>query len=311
MRKELSAIVRGISPVDEETSFIGAKSANETHYFVERDRLVTLKALQNAVHPVLEKYLNPKNCHSVLEVGCGTGFFSRWLAPQWLQGQLVSLEINPAALKEASKLFPNGNLLWASVYRLPVGNEKLDAIIGLSSFDSLLFLTKALKEAHRSLKPGGKIILFQDLSTELYYENGEDKSSIGANFASIERYHKDLITDLEERNFHILEGNENCLEAIAVESVEDIESRVDADIPRRNYPIFVGCDRGYSFPVLSKTNMKESGYKKSDIEEWLDTTSLNKIEETFRPQLSFVEQEAGAGEVIEWVRIRYLVAESI
>jgi len=159
MRKELSAIVRGISPVDEETSFIGAKSANETHYFVERDRLVTLKALQNAVHPVLEKYLNPKNCHSVLEVGCGTGFFSRWLAPQWLQGQLVSLEINPAALKEASKLSPNGNLLWASVYKLPVGNERLDTVIGLSSFDSLLFLTKALKEAHRSLKPGGKIIL--------------------------------------------------------------------------------------------------------------------------------------------------------
>lgn len=65
------------------------------------DRLVFLPAFRKAVLPVLERNIDKEKLERVLEVGCGTGFFSRYLAPPWMKEKLVSFDINriPTVIK--------------------------------------------------------------------------------------------------------------------------------------------------------------------------------------------------------------------
>ena len=136
-------------------------------------------------------------------------------------------------------------------------------------------------------------------------EKGEENVSL----ETVERCHKDLIQDLEQKGFEIVAGRDDVLVGLAVESAEDIEKRVDADIPRREHPIFAGYDRGYAFPVFSRATREETGWTKEKVEEWLDSHDLAEIENTIKPARPFDDLQAGSGDVIEWGRIRCLVAE--
>lgn len=294
---------RVLKPSDEERFFRNQELRD--HQAAEQNRLPFLEAFKTAVNPVLEKYLQDKNFQRVLEVGCGTGFFSRFLAPQWLKERLVSCDINPRSLKTIHNNGAEKTPFMGSVYSLPIRDGSLDAVTGYSSFDSFLFLNQALDEVWRVLKPGGRVILLQDLITELY--TIDRPSTYEGLTETVERYHSILIEETEAKGLTILAGKEDYLEGLAVEPIEKVYQRVAGfELVGRLFPILAKWDRGHHSPVMVTSTRESLRIPKEKVDEAIE--KWGRILQQ-NPSLLPGNIQAGPGDLIEAVRMRYLVAE--
>lgn len=102
------------------------------------------------------KYLSGglKRGMKCLEIGCGTGLFSKNLIRSGID--LVAIDISSDLLKQAKARVPNGVFFEADACHTHFSDESFDVILG-SSILHHLDVDLALKEIHRILKPGGRI----------------------------------------------------------------------------------------------------------------------------------------------------------
>ena len=92
----------------------------------------------------------------VLELGCGTGYFTRELVDTG--AKITAIDISPDLLEVARKEIQAGNVEFIvdNAYEMSFEEETFDHVIG-SSVLHHLEIKKALAEIHRVLKPGGRI----------------------------------------------------------------------------------------------------------------------------------------------------------
>jgi ubiquinone/menaquinone biosynthesis C-methylase UbiE len=97
---------------------------------------------------------------SVLELGCGTGYFTKELAGT--NAQITAIDISPALIKEAEMAVhgPNVKFVIENAYQMTFSDKTFDAVVG-SSVLHHLDIVKAISEIFRVLKPGG-IIAFTE-----------------------------------------------------------------------------------------------------------------------------------------------------
>jgi ubiquinone/menaquinone biosynthesis C-methylase UbiE len=93
---------------------------------------------------------------SVLELGCGTGYFTRELARTG--ADIVAIDVSPELLEIARSncSAPNVRYEIQNAYRLSYPDAVFDSVVG-SSVLHHLEIDPALREIYRVLKPGGKI----------------------------------------------------------------------------------------------------------------------------------------------------------
>lgn len=90
----------------------------------------------------------------VLELGCGVGAFTRPLlktAPGW---RLFACDLSEQAVRQSASHAPDARHLVADVTKLPLLDNSLDAVVGVSVLHHVP-LEPALSCAFRALKPGG------------------------------------------------------------------------------------------------------------------------------------------------------------
>ena len=92
----------------------------------------------------------------VLDVGCGVGEYAAKFAE--LGARVWGVDVDRANLAAARKLIKNVNL--AAAENLPFPKESFDLVFLHEVLEHVEDDKKALKEAARVLKPGGKIIIF-------------------------------------------------------------------------------------------------------------------------------------------------------
>jgi len=92
----------------------------------------------------------------VLEIGCGTGYFTKELAKSG--AGITAIDISPDLLDIARKEVPTDNVTFqvANAYSLDFSDDNFDYIVG-SSVLHHLEVDKALFEFYRVLKHGGRI----------------------------------------------------------------------------------------------------------------------------------------------------------
>lgn len=92
----------------------------------------------------------------VLELGCGTGYFTRELVK--LKIHVTAIDISPELIEVAKSEIKSENVLFEvqNAYDMTYGQNQFDAIIG-SSVLHHLEIEKAISEMFRVLKPGGMI----------------------------------------------------------------------------------------------------------------------------------------------------------
>lgn len=260
-----------------------------------RGRLCVFAALKDAVNPVLTHYLNPQENQCVLEVGCGTGFLQKYLAPSWLSEKIVGFDINRLSLSKVRQTTEqNYQLFQGNVYQLPLSKDCLDAVIGYSSFDSLGNLPQAINQAAVCLKPHGHLLLFQDLCTGFY-----GTPSNAPRNQSVEIYHKHLVDSVRANgSLDIIAGETACLEGLAVEPVEELRKRIGGLTEEiGSAPLFL-WDRGEA------AEFKKIG---KDVRKW--HADVHYQRSVLHPQKDFTQISAEPDQAIEWVRLRYLIAQ--
>ena len=99
---------------------------------------------------------------NILDLGCGNGKNSNYIAEQGLNNKIVGIEISETALKYARSLVPQGNFMKQNIGAiLPFGEASFDIILDVTSSNSLNESERAiyLKEIQRLLKPNGYFFL--------------------------------------------------------------------------------------------------------------------------------------------------------
>ena len=94
---------------------------------------------------------------SVLDIGCGTGYFLSLLAGY--NTNLSGIDISDTQLKVAQEVFPGGTFCVAGMEALPFADHSFDYIVANNSVQFSPDADKALAEIYRVLKPGGRFII--------------------------------------------------------------------------------------------------------------------------------------------------------
>jgi SAM-dependent methyltransferase len=94
---------------------------------------------------------------SVLDAGCGAGMFSSMVIDTG--AQLIGVDAAPGLLEVARRRNPMNNFLEEDLESLPFMDNTFDVVTGFNSFQYAGSFDKAVSEAKRVLKPGGRLVL--------------------------------------------------------------------------------------------------------------------------------------------------------
>lgn len=97
---------------------------------------------------LLAKYTKP---HTILDVGCGTGHFTRWFAE--LGYQVIGLDLSMPMLNVARDIHSQP-YLHGDAYNLPIATQSFDLVVFITTLEFLSDPKKALQEALRVATKG-------------------------------------------------------------------------------------------------------------------------------------------------------------
>jgi ArsR family transcriptional regulator len=101
------------------------------------------------------------------DLGCGTGQVSQWLAP--FSNRIIAVDASKEMLKAARERLSGQRhveIRQGSLEKLPIHNEELDVALLLLVLHHVPEPKRALAEAARSLKPGGRLLILDMLPHE-------------------------------------------------------------------------------------------------------------------------------------------------
>jgi len=104
--------------------------------------------------------LQDKKYPDILEIACGTGRVTAHLAKKVKHDTLTATDLNPDMINIAKEIVRDDSIKWmpADAMELPFDDESFDLVV--IQFGIMFFPDKerGIQEAHRVLKPGGKLI---------------------------------------------------------------------------------------------------------------------------------------------------------
>ncbi len=100
------------------------------------------------LHQQLQRF---PGASSLLEVGCGTGHFTRWFAKQGLH--VTGLDASPAMLEQA-RLRNGTSYLLGDARALPFENQRFDLVALITTLEFVTDPVQALREALRVAQQG-------------------------------------------------------------------------------------------------------------------------------------------------------------
>ncbi len=108
------------------------------------------------------------SAQTVLEVGSGKGFNSRFLATQFPQIQFRGIDLTPrhvALAQHTAQALPNLQFQLGDFNQTGLATESVDLVFGVDCLCHANDLAQVLQELHRVLRPGGRLILFDGYRT--------------------------------------------------------------------------------------------------------------------------------------------------
>ena len=100
----------------------------------------------------------PRSGERVLDIGCGTGIVTRLVREAvGSEGSVAGVDINPGMLAVAEQQTPGIEWYRAGADGLPLPDTSFDLVLSQLSLQFFPDRLAALREAHRVLRPGGRI----------------------------------------------------------------------------------------------------------------------------------------------------------
>ena len=123
----------------------------------------SVAALQRAVGGELLRRL-PSSCNPQrwLDLGCGTGYFSRALGQRFADAEGLAVDIAEGMLRHAQPLGGAQRFIAGDAERLPLQSECCDLLFSSLALQWCADFSAVLREARRVLRPGG-VLAFSSL----------------------------------------------------------------------------------------------------------------------------------------------------
>ncbi len=135
----------------------------------------------NHYHSFLLKQL-PNKGKIVLDIGCGTGEFSRLLAQRF--NQVIAIDLSSKMIevaKQRSQNYRNIDFQIADILQWHFPREKFDAITSIATLHHLP-VENLLPNLQAALKPGGKLVILDLLEQENVWDARTDLIAIPLNW---------------------------------------------------------------------------------------------------------------------------------
>ncbi len=110
-------------------------------------------SFHSAKYRMMMRKIPKKRSQKVLEVGCGTGIYTRFLVRDFKD--VVATDLDREMCRQAQLLIPNAKVRVADACHLPFKNSSFDGVFGVSIIHHIPDRVKAFREVARVLKPGG------------------------------------------------------------------------------------------------------------------------------------------------------------
>ncbi|MGB7978548.1 MAG: methyltransferase domain-containing protein [Chlamydiales bacterium] len=95
----------------------------------------------------------------VLDIGCGDGRFTKYLASRVPYGKVLGLDPSPSMLEAAqANLMPNLSFIHGDAAYLPFENQ-FDRIMAFNSLHWVAEINIALEQIYKALLPGGQVLI--------------------------------------------------------------------------------------------------------------------------------------------------------
>jgi len=110
----------------------------------------------------VKKWLKPKRGEKILDLGCGTGYVTSFLANQvGSRGKIFASDISTLMLKKIKNLNrKNIIIIKNSEKKIPIPNKSIDTIFSYTAFHHFKDQAALTKECFRLLKHGGRMLIF-------------------------------------------------------------------------------------------------------------------------------------------------------
>jgi SAM-dependent methyltransferase len=102
------------------------------------------------------------NSKTVLEIGCGRGFFAAKIGRNHHPRLLYGCDYSAKAIDIAQQRFPEeNNIVWKQedIQKMSFENASFDTVISCETIEHIPHPGKGLRELYRVLKPGGRLFL--------------------------------------------------------------------------------------------------------------------------------------------------------
>ena len=152
-----------ISPDQSRWNELGSSRLREMRQEPERFRIRESPHEKKLHHAALLDLLEPLKDKRILEVGCGRGEFGAFLGTQG--AHLIGTDLGPdlaAAAREMARINEiDARYLAADASALPFADARFDVVLAVNVLHHLseVHLARALREAHRVLRPGGSALI--------------------------------------------------------------------------------------------------------------------------------------------------------
>lgn len=143
----------------EEYKQLSIREFTQAAKIYETDRAGIYEMCKDDYPPMLAE-LERMSFDDVLDVGCGTGPVITLLHDKYPEKHYVGLDLTPAMIKVAqAKGLSNAEFVVGDAENLPFDDASFDAVLCSNSFHHYPNPEAFLREAHRVLRPGGRLIL--------------------------------------------------------------------------------------------------------------------------------------------------------
>jgi 2-polyprenyl-3-methyl-5-hydroxy-6-metoxy-1,4-benzoquinol methylase len=110
---------------------------------------------------MISEILPPPNKQKprILDIGCGNGSLSNFLAQQGYE--VVGVEESESGVKLANQSFPSCRFIQGSIYDLPYSElgDNFDIVIAVEVIEHLFYPKELVRSSKKCLKPNGGLIL--------------------------------------------------------------------------------------------------------------------------------------------------------
>ena len=136
------------------------------------EKLAQVASIRRRFAPLFRQVVEAQTVHipptgSVVEVGSGDGYLAAFLPPTIAQ-RAVFTEPTSLGLQRLIETQPNAEVRQARADQLPFDDGSVAAVVACCVFDLVVDLDRAWAEWTRVLAPGGVVVHWLDLATDLH-----------------------------------------------------------------------------------------------------------------------------------------------